>query len=217
MPGQTRWAVLQQFLEEAGLIAFSNANGKELFIGQANQQQPPQYLFATPGSESLNQKECNFEVSISEDISELYSRYVVVGAGQGGGANYGTNAKFTAELRDNPDERDGTGNRFLREKLLIIQDDGIRNQVEARERVAQEKAQREAHAQQISVRAAGHSQLYSGTVPAIFAVDTMAKVVDEDTGTRGDYYVTACDYERSRSGGTTTSLSLVPKGTSLQL
>ena len=85
------------------------------------------------------------------------------------------------------------------------------------ERAEREQIEREISFQEITVRAPGHSQLYSGETPAIFAVDTMARVWDEDTNTRGEFFVTRCTYTRRVGSKTETELILVPQGTRLQL
>lgn len=215
-PGQSRWSVLEEFLREARLIAWSSADGKELFVGLPNYEQESQYLFYESSSGSDTQIKNNASITINENIEEMYSLIVALGSSRGSKSSYGKNTiKNRASVFDNPGNRnDGTGALFIRRKALIITDDGIRTQRQALERAEREQLERASSHLEIQVEAAGHTQLYRGDVPAVFTVDTMAKVIDEDTGVKGDFYVTACNYSRD-IGGTRTSLTLVPKGTVL--
>lgn len=215
-PGQSRWSVLEEFLREARLIAWSSADGKELFVGLPNYDQEAQYLFYEAAGNSENRDQTNSSISVSENIEEMYSVIVALGASRGSGSSYGKHTiKNRAAVYDNPSNRnDGTGALFTRRKALIITDDGIRTQRQALERAEREQLERASSHLEIQVDAAGHSQLYKGEIPAVFTVDTMAKVIDEDTGVKGDFYITACNYSRD-IGGTRTSVTLVPKGTLL--
>ncbi len=217
-PGQSRWAVLEEFLKEARLLAWSTGDGRELFIGIPNFEQQPQYAFYEASADSASRSRTNASITVEENVEELYSMYTVVGASRGGSANYGKDVtKNRAVIYDNPlNETDGTGARFLRRKALLITDDGIKNQRDALERAEREQQEREINFSVITVNVPGHSQLYAGETSAIYAVDTMARVWDEDTRTKGKYFVTRCTYTGSVAG-TTTELSLVPEGTLLQL
>lgn len=218
-PGTSRWAALEEFLREARLIAWSTGDGRELFVGLPNYDQESQWFFYEAAGNSLNRDETNCAIRVRLSTAEIYSEITAVGAAKSG-RNYGRNVvKNRATVYDNPENADGggTGIKFRRRKSLIVTDDGIRSAREALERAEREQLEREATHIEVEVAAPGHSQLYSGEAPAIFAVDTMAHVIDEDTGIRGDFLVTRCEFTQSRDAGTNTTMTLVPRGTLLQL
>lgn len=218
-PGDTRWAVLEEFLREARLIAWSTGDGKDLFVGLPNYEQEPQWFFFEAGSQSDNRDGTNCTIEVVESVADRYSKITCVGAAKATRSNYGKNVtKNRATVFDNPDNtRDGTGLAFTRRKALLITDDSIRNPRDALERAEREQLERDAGGLEIVVDAPGHSQLFSGEEPAIFAVDTIATINDEDTQIRGEFLVTSCDFTQSRQEGTRTRMRMVPKGTLLQL
>ncbi len=218
-PGDTRWAVLEEFLKEARLIAWSTGDGRELFVGLPNYEQDPQWYFFEAATGSDNRDQTNCEIEIVDSIADRYSKITAVGASKGSRANYGSNVtKNRASVFDNPDNRtDGTGLSFRRRKSLIISDDSIRSSRDALERAEREQLERDAGGLEVVVTAPGHSQLFAGEEPAIFAVDTIGTINDEDTQIRGDFLVTSCEYTQSRQEGTRTLMRMVPRGTLLQL
>lgn len=216
MPGQTKWQVLEEFLTEARILAWSTADGRELFIGVPHDNQEPQYYFFEAAEGSHRAGETNCEIEIVDTVADRYSAITVLGANTGTAANYGSNVtRNYAVAKDNPDTDGGEGIDFLRPKRLIVQDDGIKGAADALERADREMLTRDAGAHEVIVRAPGHSQIYGGTEPTLFAIDTVARVEDEATGTLGDYRVVACSYSESESGGTRTELRLVPRDTVL--
>ena len=210
--------MLEQFVREARLIAWTSGDGRELFVGLPNYDQENQWFFFEAPTEGDNRDQTNCEIRVALNTAEMYSEITAVGASKGTGPNYGKNVtRNRATVYDNPENTvDGTGIHFSRRKSLIITDDSIRSARDATERAEREQLQREAGHVEVEVVAPGHSQLFSGEEPAIFAVDTMAHVFDGDTDTRGDFLVTRCEYTQSAESGTQTTMALVPRGTLLQ-
>ncbi len=216
-PGSSRWAVLEKFIREARLIAWSTADGRELFVGLPNYEQEAQYYFFEAATDSDNRDQTNAKITVKHTTADRYSKITAVGASKGTRSNYGSNVtKNRGVARNNSDTADGTGIAFLRRKALIITDDSIKNPRDALERAEREMLERDANALEVIVEVPGHSQLYAGETPTVYAVDTIARVEDEDTGLRGDMYVTSVEFTRSRDAGTRTTLRLVPRGTLLQ-
>jgi len=216
-PGMTRWAVLEEFLKEARLLAWSSADGKELFIGEHNRLQDPQYAFFESSPQSPNRDLTNCSITITESVSERYSQYTAVGASRGSSANYGKNVtKRRGIALDNPDGVEGVGRWFKRPKRLLISDDSIKTAQQATERAEREQLQRDATALEIGVSAAGHGQVLAGEQAALFTVDTVADIIDESTGIGGKCTVVSIEYTGS-GNSTRTKLSLVPLGTQLSL
>jgi len=194
MPGQSRMQVLEEVCKELRLLAWSSANGKEIFIGLPAYEQDPQYFFTQYADP--NQR-TNCVITVREDIEDMYSEYTVIGA--------------------NKKRATVSGEGFQQRKRLVFRDDNVKTQADALDRVERERLKRETDKLEIDITVPGHSQIIENTAPVIFAADTMASVVDELTGLSGLYYITAVTFNRSRDSGSTTDLKLVPKGTALQL
>jgi len=217
-PGQTRWAVLEEFLREARLLAWSTADGRSLFIGLPNYEQEPQYLFLEDSVESESRNRTNCHIAIRESVEDMYALYVACGAARGNSVDFGdSTSKHLGEARDNPDDAAGVGVHFRRPKSMLIADDSIRNARDATERAEREQLQREAGRLQIDIDTDSHGQLYSGDTPTIYAVDTMCRVVDYDTGIDAACWLSAVDYHFDEAEGTRTAIRAVPKGTLLSL
>ncbi|HEU02899.1 hypothetical protein LCGC14_0605580 [marine sediment metagenome] len=216
-PGSSRWAVLEKFIREARLIAWSTGDGRELFVGLPNYEQEAQYYFFEAATDSDNRDQTNAKITVRHTVADRYSKITAVGAARGTRSNYGSNVtKNRGVVLDNPDDPDGVGFSFLRRKALVITDDSIKNPRDALERAEREMLERDANALEVIVDVPGHSQVYAGETPTVYAVDTIARVEDEDTGLLGDMYVTSVEFTRSRGGGTRSTLRLVPRGTLLQ-
>lgn len=215
-PGQSRHHVIEELCAQAGCLIFPSADGAELFIGQPNYEQEPQFQFFMPMASSSRTSESTVNgMAITESVAERYSRIIVVGSGTGTDVNYGaTVASRYAQVLNNPGSEDGTGIDFTQPKRLIAVRP-VNSIQEAQELAVREMARRDAHGLLVSVRAAGHGQIVAGTQTTIFAPDTLALVEDERTGTQGTFAVTDCVYRGQRGAGQETALELVPKGTVL--
>jgi prophage tail gpP-like protein len=218
-PGQSRWAVLEEFLREARLLAWSTADGTALFIGLPTYDQGASFDFFEASGEEKTQDRAktNCRISIIENVEEMYSLYLACGAAKGSGSNYGPNVtKKIGRARNNPRRKDGLGVSFKRPKTLLITDDGIRSQRDAQERAEREQLQREAGHFEVEIDTVGHGQIYDGNGPMIYAVDTICKVTDQDTGFEGACLITALEFSGDDKG-TRTQVRAVPKGTLLSL
>lgn len=222
-PGASRWQVLEEILAEARLMAWSSADGRKLFVGLPNYNQSLQYLFYEPGQESGERRFANSKITVIQDVEEMYSAYTAVGASKGSGSNYGPNViKNRATVYDNPENTgNGTGINFRKRKWLLVSDDGIKDARDALERAEREKLEREAGFWEVLVETSGHSQIYAGEEPTLYAVDTMARVMDYDTGigvAEGlprDFYITQASFSLTANQKTMSRLRMVPKGTIL--
>lgn len=216
-PGSSRWAVLEKFIREARLIAWSTADGTELFVGLPNYEQQAQYYFFEAATDSDNRDQTNAKITVKQSVADRYSKITAVGSARGTGTSYGRNVtKNRGTVFDNPDDPDGVGIAFLRRKALLITDDSIKEPRDALERAEREMLERDAGGLEVTVDVPGHSQVYAGETPTVYAVDTIARVEDGDTGLVLDMYVTNVEFTRSREGGTRSTLRLVPRGTLLQ-
>lgn len=211
-PGTSRASVLGYFLERAGLLAWSSANGREFIVGRPNHNQAPQWVFTLglPGG----QRQTNvIDFEYAESVADRYARILVVGGGRGTKTNYGKNTRrLQATLRNDRD--------FQFPKTLIVQDEDIRSIADAKQRAEREFRVREATARRLTVTVPGFGQVLGGAPgapPAIFTFDTVAHWDDEEAGIGDDWLVTRVVFHLSKTDGPTTELEMVPVGTELQV
>lgn len=210
-PGESRWQILQHFLEEAGCLAWVTADGRSLVIGKPNYQQQPQWIFVCPSADSPNANEGNvLELHRHESIAERYAKITVVGA-------YPNSTGTSYTWRDGPNA-DGTGKTFRVPKSLIVQDDGIGSAKAAKARAEREAAERDGQGKTLRLVVPGHgARGADGERTSIYCFDTIANVVDEDIEADERWYVTRCTYSGSKSPvGQRTELEMVPVGTDLR-
>ena len=207
-PGETRWNVIEQLCSSVGVLCWSSADGRELVIGQPNYAQDIQFLFrhGRPTSTVMN-------MMLRESVRDAYALIEVHGSGAGDDADFGDNVTtFLGTAKDGPNA-DGTGNHFLRPKRLAMLQRAQASNAEAQRAAAREMKRRNFHLRQLTVDAPRHGQIVAGKIPTLFAPDTLARCVDEDLEMDETWLVYACSFKGSRSGGETTHLMLVPRGT----
>jgi prophage tail gpP-like protein len=207
-PGETRWNVIEQLCSSIGVLCWSSADGRELVIGQPNYSQEIQFLFrhSRDGSTVENMR-------LRESVRDSYALIEMHGAGAGDDADFGDNVvSFMGTAKDGP-KPDGTGNHFLRPKRLAMTQRAQASNAEAQRAAEREMKRRNFHLRQLTVDAARHGQIVAGKTTTLFAVDTLARCVDEDLKTDEAWLIYACSFKGSRSGGETTNLMLVPRGT----
>lgn len=218
-PGETRGQVLGYYLEKAGLLAWSSADGRQFIIGRPNYQQEPQYQIVAPKPNSRRPigGEC-IELRHRESAAERYARITVMGAAAGDDVNDGPNTRrrYTVMQGPNPD---GTGGSFVVPKELIVLDEDMRTARATRERAEREMALRESTALEATAVVAGHSQPMADGTAANWTPDRMVRLIDEEIDARGNpksWLVTRAVFAGSRGSGRTTTLTLVPQGTDLR-
>ncbi len=214
-PGQTRGQVITTLATQAGYLVWPSADGREIIVGEPDYDQDVQFVFFMPaaGSDRTDESSC-LGMGVRDSTGDMYSRVIVLGAGTGTDANYGSSVSSRrAETRDNPFDPEGVGRRFAAPKRLIISRP-VQSVAEAQEIADREFGRREAQCHMLTVRASGHGQIYSGEAPTLFSPDTLALCEDERTGTAGIYLVTKCSFQSSRSGEETI-LTLVKSGADL--
>ncbi|MGN6103737.1 MAG: hypothetical protein ACTHU0_01410 [Kofleriaceae bacterium] len=212
-PGQTRWAVLERLLEQAGYLAWSSGDGRELVIGKPNYQQEIQFHFFRPSLVSTRKDESTvLSLTPTDSTADRYSRVIVIGSGVGTDVNYGAvvASRYGQALND-PSDPDGVGTDFSAPKRLVMQR-SVQSIAEATEMAEAEMARRDAQGHTLEVRCAGHGQVVAGAFVTLFACDLLASVEDERTGTAGQYLITSCRYTSGRGSGEETTMTLVPKG-----
>jgi prophage tail gpP-like protein len=215
-PGESRWQVLENFLEKSELLAWSSADGQSFIVGLPNYAQAPQYRFFHAAETSDRHGESNvLSCEITDTLAERYSRITAIGASRGNKATYGDRLKQKGVVRNNPETVFGTGRDFIWPKRLILADDDVRDRSLADKRAAREMAYRDSTGHRITLSVRGHSQIYGG-LPVLYAFDTMAEFEDEVTGVKGRYLLVSVRFTRNRNQGEVTTITLVPEGTILK-
>jgi prophage tail gpP-like protein len=220
-PGMTRWAVIEEICSAAGYIAWSSADGKEIFVGKPNTVQSPQYLIAHGRAGSTTKTTCS-DLIWEEDNGDRYSMITVAGAGGSDedDVNFGSNVTSRkGRWKDNPTGIDGVGRDFIYPKRLFMPERDFDSNGDAQRVADREAARRNFRARMCSAVMPQHGQFISAAAPTIFAPNTVARVIDEDFDPIVDMNmtVTACSYSGDRDGGETTTLEMVPTDTEIVL
>lgn len=216
-PGEERARVLQSFLEAAGMLGWSSADGRTFFVGQPNHEQAPQWRFILPADVARTGEASALEFEFVDTVDERYAMIVACGGSKPSAAGYGSAVtKRRGVAKNNPASTDGSGKDFQRRKTLLIADDELPDAAAAKDRAELEMRIRDARGQAIEILAPGAGQQF-GASPQIstFAFDTIAHVEHEPSGIEGDYLVTRCRFRLDKNGGQVTELSMVPRGTEL--
>lgn len=215
-PGQMRWAVIQDLCDQAGALAWSSADGRELVVGQPDYRQEVQFRFlhTRPGSA---RKGNVLDIELAPSTAERYSRILVLGAGAGTDVNFGLAPSARAgEVKDFQATANGEGGDFTDPKVLVLADRDLKSRAAAQREANREAARRNLRRDPIIVTAPFHGQRVAGApYRTLFAPDLLAYVEDEVTETSGVYVVVACSHRSSRSEGERTVLELLPKDTEL--
>lgn len=218
-PGESAYQILQFFLEEAELMAWSTADGRFLVIGKPNYNQDALWSVyaASKGSPAL-QRHNVIDLEYVDSIAERYSQIIAVGSKPGTSQDFGPSVVKQLGQAVNGPGPDGIGKDFQRRKRLIVQDDSVHGLAGATARAKREMAERDSTARRVKVVMAGHGQVSSaGQRPSLFTFDTIASFTDEDLSIAEDWYVTAVRYQGDKEGGQRTVLEMVPRGTDLRM
>lgn len=191
--GETAWDFLERHAARLGLMMWMTPRG-ELHIGAPRYRQDPLYAFTRKWVNDPAKPNSILSGSRRLNGGDRYSEVLVYGRARGGDAARST---IRAVLYD----------ELPFERRLVVHDNSIRSQDEADRRAQREVTMRQADADVLEYELANH-----GMGRYLYAIDTMAAVDDEVVGARGAWYVTRRTFMRSRDGGTTTRVRLVPEG-----
>jgi prophage tail gpP-like protein len=200
-PGQTRWQVIQEIVSQAGLIAWSSADGKEFFVGYPNPNAAAQFLVLHAARDTGSTSTCK-SLEIVDDIGDRYSMIAVVGTSAGDARNYGQGVERSSVTYDG-DGIDGVGGDFRHPKRLLMPERNFDSQNDAAQVARQEMARRNVRRHVVTATMKGHGQRIGGaSTPTIFAPNTIARVIDEEQRPIWDdtYIVLSCTFTGSSSG-----------------
>jgi prophage tail gpP-like protein len=211
-PGRMRWDVISDLLSRAGLAAWSSADGKTLFVGRPDQDQPSTFLFrhSTRGQSNI------IDLDYTESNADRYSMITSLGSGPSNKADYGEAACSRAGVVYDyaANHVDGTGRDFKIPKRLILAESGVVDRAEAQRLAARKRDQLDFDRIKATVTCWHHGQDVDGaSVRTLFAPDTMAHLIDEDIDMAADFLVYAISLRASASQSETTELQLVPRHT----
>lgn len=208
-PGEMRWQVIEKLCQQAGIMAWSSANGRTLILGKPNYTQAPQWLFRHSYTRTSNVR----DLKLINDVTDAYALVEIFGAGAGDDSDYGAAvASRTGTAKDGP-FADGTGGLFLKQKRLVMSQHATQNNADAAQQARQELMRRRFRSAQCNVEVATHGQKLGGTTPTLFAPDTIARVQIDDIGHDALWWVHTISQRGARDSGETTSLEMVPVGT----
>ncbi len=219
-PGQTRWAVIEEIVTQAGLLCWSSADGRELVVGKPNYSQAAQFLIynALPGG---SQKSTCKDLDYLESNGDRYSMIAVVGAGAGTAVDYGeaVSSRAGVVFDNEANKIDGTGRDFRYPKRLLMPERDLDARNDASRVAGREQWRRDFRRAVVTADMEQHGQWISTGAPTMFAPNTIARVVDEDFDPPMDqlFLIYSCKYRCDRTSGQTTALELVPVGTEIVL
>ncbi len=195
--GASKWDALAEVLDRAELLAWSSADGRELFVGKPNMSQGARYAFRLGKSATCS------DINIRRSVRDRYEEVTVFASSPvARGSNaYGVNTRRTATVRDDSGD-------FRRPKRMVLVEDA-RSIAEAKALARAAKAERDASALVVTVQAWRHGQ--GGQ---LYAPDTVADVKHPKAGFRQPMYITRVTYNGTR-GDESATVQLVPLGTRL--
>lgn len=211
-PGQTRWKIINELASEAGYMVWSSSDGTELIIGQPNYKQSVQFLVCNPRQDSSLPSTAT-RLNFKESIADRYSLVMALGSGRGDAANYGESAVSQRYVIKDGPNTDGTGKDFLLPKRLILAERTLLNVEEARQYAQQEMSRRDFNKFVCTATMPGHGQIVGTSAPTLYAPDTIARVIDEESDVNDAFLIFECTYRSTRQGSETTEITAVPSGT----
>lgn len=216
-PGESRADVLMHFMEEAGWLMWSSADGRQLIVGKPQHDQEPTWRFVYAPTGHPRAGECNvLSLGDRRSTGERYAKITACGSSRGDSSRYGPNVTKRIGVALNGPNADGTGKHFTRPKSLVVVDDDVRTEKQAKDRAEREMRLRDASGREVTLTVAGFGQRFGGdSKPSLFTFDTIARFEDLEADTLGDFYVTRVRFVEDKQGGQHTEISLVPRGTEL--
>lgn len=213
-PGQFKWQLIQQICSEAGLIAYSSGDGTELIVTKPNYTQGVQYVCRHVRSGSQFDSTTK-DLRYSENLADAYAHYLCIGTGGTTKEDYASTYR-KGWKHDGPNPN-GTGDLFHLPKSLILVESAMRSNKEATAIAEREWARRLFKTKAMTAVMPFHGQLSAGTRKTLFAINTIAQVIDEEIDFEQNMLVHSVRFEASRDGGEQTTLEMVPVGTEIAL
>lgn len=193
-PGETCWDWIDRHCRRFGVMPWIGADGKLVIASPHYDQDPLFELRRYLGRDSRNNI---VEGGLQESLEHQSSSATVYGRAGGHDA---TRSRFRGYA-----ERNASLMPFYRP--LVVHDPSIRSSDEALRRAKRELATQNTEAFSLEYEVYGHGQ-----GERLYAIDTVADVVDEEIGVEGLYYIASRAFRGDRETGKTTRLRLLPVG-----
>lgn len=193
-PGETVWEFLERHARRLGVMMWMNPRG-QLVLSSPHYSQTPLYSFVRRFENRSDDPNNILGGPVRDSIGNRVSRVTVYGRTHGSDVER-ARVRATASDTDMPLAIEH-----------IVHDNDVRTEAEANRRAKRELAEATARARTVEYALPDH-----GMGRYLYAVDTMARVVDEWAGIDEAMYVTGRTFMRSRDGGTTTTVRLARRG-----
>jgi prophage tail gpP-like protein len=192
--GETCWEFIDRQCRRFGAMPWIAADGKLIVSSPHYDQEPLYSLTRYLGRDSRNTIVAG---GGDESLAAQSSSATVYGRGPG---------RDTERTRFRGFAERNTSLMPLY-RPLVVHDPSITSQDEATRRAKRELAQQNVSAFALEYEVHGHGQ-----GPYLWAVDTIAEVVDEQQGVEGLYWIASRTFRGNRDIGRTTKLRLLPVG-----
>lgn len=193
-PGETVWEYLERHARRLGVMMWMNPRG-QLVLGSPHYSQAPLYSFVRRFVNRDDDPNTILGGPVRDTIDERVSRVTVYGRTHGDDVER-ARVRATASDADMPLAIEH-----------VVHDNDIRTEAEANRRAKRELAEATARSRTVEYALPDH-----GMGRYLYAVDTMARVVDEWAGIDEAMYVTGRTFMRSRDAGTSTTVRLARRG-----
>lgn len=218
-PGERRSQVMHEIADRAGLIWWSSADGDEIFLGKPNDEQDPTFTFirAKPKSSLITNV---LDLRVDEDDGDRYSVIMCGGVGGATPDDYGNNVTDRrGVVYDNVSNKiDGTGRDFIHPKRMFLPEKQFDSFGDAQRVARNDQIRRDYKRHLVTVESAFHGQRQTAGGPlALFAFNTVARVIDEVQEIDDTYLIVDCAFSSNRLQGETTTMHMVPTGTEILL
>lgn len=193
-PGETVWEYLDRHARRLGVLMWMSPRG-QLVLGSPHYGQAPLYGFVRRFVNRADDPNTVLGGDVRDTLADRVSRVTVYGR---------THGHDVERARCRATATDDSVPLAIEQ---VIHDNDARTEAEANRRAKRALAESQARARTIEYTVPDH-----GMGRYLYAVDTMARVVDEWAGIDEAMYVTGRTFTRSREGGTTTTVRLARRG-----
>lgn len=191
-PNEGGFQYFKRMAHRTGYHAWSRPDGQGIVIGAPTyEQEPAGDLVLLRGAFGTGNN--ILRTSIKTDNTHVPSHVYV----QGKGSKPGDKSSILG-YAVNPDAP------YFKPYYLVDDESATKDHADAVARFTLGKALREAFVYNVTVRG------WTSSTGHLYSVDTLLRVRDEATGVEGNLWVEKRTFHKSRSGGTTTDLTLIP-------
>lgn len=193
-PGECVWEFLDRHARRLGVLMWMSPRG-QLILGAPHYSQTPRYAFVRRFESRDDDPNTILGGPVRDTIADRVSRVTVYGRTHGDDVE---RARCRATATDD---------EMPLGIEMVVHDNDVRTEAEAQRRAKREIAETRMRGRSVEYALPDH-----GMGRYLYAVDTMARVVDEWADIDEAMYVTGRTFMRSRDAGTTTTVRLARRG-----